>query len=265
MSSDEFGSDAPVKVIGKAGRILRVFLTDGPELQLQHLAERSELDMSTASRIANSLVSIGVLRYDPVQRLYSPGLALLELSQSVLSRFGFRELAHRELLALSSEHGWACYVGVLADDNPGEVMYIDAVATRPHTAMTAQLGDRRLATSTASGRVLLAMNRAARRDAERVIRFDEEMEETLAAIARQGFDEVFESEVVGLAFPVRGASGDAVATLGLGIEREGYEEQRDWVIATMRAKAKGVSTALELTDVDDVASQYRRASRTRVV
>lgn len=261
---DAHGTDAQIKVIGKAGRVLRVFLSDGPELQLQQLAEHANLDLSTTSRVAGSLASIGVLRYDPVQRLYSPGLLLLELSRSVLSRFGFRELAHRELLALSNEQGWACYVGVLADGDPSEVVYIDAVTTRPQTSMTAQLGDRQPAASTASGRVLLALNRTARRGALASLEPGEALIERLELIERQGYDEVYEKDIVALAVPIRGASGDATATLGVVIPLEQYVERRDWILAMLRAKAHGVSSALELSDVDEVSSQYRRAGGGRI-
>lgn len=257
-----FEPDVPIKVIGKAGQVIRVFLSQGPELQLQQIAEASGLDMSTTSRIVTSLTGIGVLRFDAVQRLYSPGLMLLELSHSVLSRFGFRELAHRELLALSSERGWACFMGMPDEEEQDHLIYIEVVSTAPRVTVRTEVGQRRAATSTASGMVLLAFGLidpapfiAAEQPADKGT-----LEAALAGVRRSGVAVVVDEGFAGVAAPLWNANGSVVATLGAEVARDAFEADRDAVIDVVRAKANGISSALALSATQDLAAQYSRGS-----
>ncbi|GEM_PF-3822231 len=258
VSPARYEPDVPIKVLGKAGQVVRVFLTQGPELQLQQIAEATGLDMSTTSRVVASLTGIGVLRFDAVQRLYSPGLMLIDLSRSVLSRFGFRELAHRELLALSYERGWACFMGMPDDEQSDHLIYIEAVSTPPRVAVRTEVGQRRAATSTASGRVLLAYGLidpapfiAAEDPAARG-----SLQTSLADVRRTGVAVVLDGDFVGVAAPLWNASGAVVATFGAEISRDAFVAGSEEILAVVREKANGISAALALSATQDLASQY---------
>lgn len=248
---------ASVRVIGKAGQILRVFLDDGPELQLRQLAEGADLDMSTASRIVASLTAIGVLRFDPVQRLYAPGLMLLELSRLALDRFGLQELIHRELTAMSSEHGWNCYVGVPDQKASGQLYTFDATSVRSEIRNAPELGQRRDATLSSSGLIFLAFGILNRKDALERLDEAESLELTLAKIRREGYAELVKADLIGVAVPIRDAQSQIIATLGIVLDLESFRANQDAIISTVGAKARGLTSAIALAGVTELGTLSR--------
>jgi DNA-binding IclR family transcriptional regulator len=252
---NETYANVPIKVIGKVGRILDVFRREGTELPLSQIASASGLELSTASRLVSSLVSVGLLRYDPVQRLYSPGLIMLELSRAVLSRFGFRELAHRELIALSAKTGWQCYLAVADEGAEQYLIYIDAVSTT--APELSEIGQRRPLHSTATGKVLLAFRGTSIRDWQ--LRSStpfthtdvQALENELEEVRANGFATSLEEEQLGLcsaAAPIFDAEGSAVAAFGIGASAAEYSADPQRVISAVLNKARGISSAMRLSD-----------------
>lgn len=246
-------AEASIKVIGKVGQVLRSFLERGPELHLQQIAEATGLDVSTTSRIVGSLAAVGVLRFDSVQRLYSPGLMLLEMSRAVLSRFGFRELAHRELLALSAERDWACFIGVPDEEHTGELIYIDVVSTRPTQRESTGMGQRRRATATSSGLVLLAYGHI---DAESFVAAEPDLPQRLAEVRQNGYAALLIGDSAGAAVPLRGPDGEVVATLGAEFDPQEYRDGLPGVIEALNAKADGISSAFALSAMRKLPRHY---------
>lgn len=246
-------ANVPIKVVGKVARILDVFRREGPELPLSRIASAAQLELSTASRLVASMASTGLLRYDPVQRLYSPGLIMLELSRAVLSRFGFRELAHRELIALSAETGWQCYLAVADEDDEQHLIYIDAVATKgPELS---EIGQRRWLHSTATGKVLLAFRDTPVQDwklgsSTRFTHTDAaELERELAEVRVCGYATSLEEEQIDLcsaAAPIYDSEGRVLAAFGVSTTTADYTADPQRFIATMLSKARGISSAARL-------------------
>jgi DNA-binding IclR family transcriptional regulator len=251
-------AEPSIKVIGKVGQILVVFRDRGPELQLQDIAAASGLDVSTTSRLVNSLVLIGLLRFDSVQRLYAPGLLLLELSRSVVNRFDFRELVHRELLAVATSSGWACYLGVMSEDSKGHVVYLDVIDAHPHPHAHTQVGQRLPAHTTTSGKVLLAFGhidpleielpqRTARSHTNR-----DQLRAELEEVRVRGYSITEGEEEAGVycvGAPIFDSTGTAIAAVGFSTEERSWEQEREAMIAHVVGKANGFSAALGLGDL----------------
>jgi IclR family acetate operon transcriptional repressor len=247
--------DVPIKVVGKVGKILDVFRRDGAELPLGHISTAARIELSTTSRIVTSLVRVGLLRYDPVQRLYSPGLVMLELSRTVLTRFGFRELAHRELIALARETGWQCYLAVRDEGDDRYLMYIDAVSTADPEL--SEIGQRRPLHSTATGKVLLAFNDTSVRDwqLESSTPFThtdaEALGSELAEVRGRGYAVSLQEEQVDLcsaAAPIYDAEGRVLAAFGVGTTAAAYAANPQRIVSAVVSKARGISSAIGLSD-----------------
>jgi DNA-binding IclR family transcriptional regulator len=250
------GGEVPIKVVAKVGLVLGAFRQEGPELHLQQIASAAQLELSTASRLVSSLVQVGLLRYDSVQRLYSPGLIMLELSRAVLNRFSFRELAHREMIALSVETGWQCYLAVADEDDDRHLIYIDAVSTR--SAEVSAIGQRRRVHSTATGKVLLAFRQTpvgtwelppstphTHTDAAELVT-------ELAEVRRNGYATSVDEEELdtcSVAAPIFDAEGQILAAFGISTTDADYGTGPGGVIDIVVAKARGISSAVRLSDV----------------
>lgn len=256
-----------IKVVGKIGQILELFREEGPELRLQDIAAGTGIDMTTTSRIASSLCQIGMLRFDSVQRLYSPGLIMIELSRSVISRFSFHELVHRELLAISNEKGWSSYLGVLDDSGPGSVVYLDAVSTRLGVTPRTAFGERLPAHTTGSGKVLLAFNRVDPADlvlnrlTPQTHTDVDALRAELATIRDNGYGITMgeaEGDWCSVAAPIFDSRGVAAA-IGVEARIARWEEESAAMISTVVAKAQGISAVLRLRGGDPISAIEHRS------
>jgi DNA-binding IclR family transcriptional regulator len=249
--------EVPIKVIGKVGLILDAFREQGAELHLQQIANAAQLELSTASRLVSSLVGVGLLRYDPVQRLYTPGLILLELSRAVLNRFSFREIAHREMIALSAETGWQCYLAVPDEEDDRHLIYIDAVSAR--SAEASEVGQRRTAHSTATGKVLLAFRGTPLPDGELEARTEfthtdpGALAMELKEVRHNGYATSIDEEQLDFssaAAPVLDSDGQVVAAFGVGTTDADYAKDPEKIIRSVLSKARGISSAIRLAGLN---------------
>jgi IclR family transcriptional regulator, acetate operon repressor len=246
-----------IKVVAKIGQIMRAFLTRGGELHLSEIAEEAGIEISTASRLVGSLVAEGLLRYDVVQRTYSPGLTILELSRVLLNRFTFRELAHRELIALSREYGWQIYLAILDENTKRNIVYIDAVTTRPGMVEQSQVGQRRTLHTTATGKLFLAFGGVQISDLSltastpNTITDPIELQEEVGRIRDNGYAVATDEEqigVSGIAIPIFDKSGGIVVSIGASTDTSQFEDEREKMINELRIVASGISSIMVLTN-----------------
>lgn len=255
MTSASAPRQIPIKVVAKVGVILDAFRLMGPELTLGQIATTAQLETSTASRLVASLVHVGLLRYEPVQRLYSPGLIMLELSRVVLNRFSFRELSHRELIALSTATGWQCYLAVSDEDSDQHLIYIDAVSTR--TRELSDIGQRRPIHSTATGKALLAFRdvpldglKLAPSTPNTILDLDT-LKRQLAEVRSNGYavsQDEEELDLCSVAAPILDVDGRVVAALGAGTSDADFAAHREQMIEQVVNKARGITSALRLSE-----------------
>ncbi|MFD3652970.1 IclR family transcriptional regulator [Streptomyces sp. NPDC058620] len=137
------------QAVQRALDVLHCFHDNGPDLSASELARRLELSVSTAHRLARTLLGAGFLEQDPRTSRYRLGPAVTELGRLSYHQRGLH-LAAPELTDLAER------TGATADL---------ALRSGPHAvivaggSVTPKVGLRRPLHSTALGKVLLAWAR----------------------------------------------------------------------------------------------------------
>ncbi|MEU1420344.1 IclR family transcriptional regulator [Kitasatospora sp. NPDC005751] len=147
VQSPPAGAQAVQRALG----LLHCFHDNGPDLSASDLARRMDLSVSTAHRLARTLVSAGFLEQDEQTARYRLGPAVAELGQLSFHQRGLH-LAAPELDLLAKRTGATADLAIRS--GPHAVILVGA-SVRPDTG----LGLRRPLHSTALGKVLLGWPR----------------------------------------------------------------------------------------------------------
>lgn len=114
--------------------VLQTFRHGEPALSNRELADRTGLSKATISRLTDTLVQRGLLRYDASLRRYRLGTALLSLSYPLLASIKLRQLARPLMTRLANAAGGSASLGM---HHGAHMVYVetcrghDAVAFRP--------------------------------------------------------------------------------------------------------------------------------------
>jgi IclR family transcriptional regulator, acetate operon repressor len=111
------------------------------------------LNKSTVLRLLSPLCDAGLVRRSGDSRRYWLGPETVCLGQAYLGRLSVRAIAHTELVELSERSQQTANLTVY---DSGDIVYVDQVPGRGPLQVTAKVGSRMLACSTASGRAMLA-------------------------------------------------------------------------------------------------------------
>ncbi|MER7772713.1 IclR family transcriptional regulator [Kitasatospora sp. NPDC096140] len=147
VQSPPAGAQAVQRALG----LLHCFHDNGPDLSASDLARRMGLSVSTAHRLARTLVSAAFLEQNERTARYRLGPAVAELGQLTFHQRGLH-LAVPELEVLSRRTGATADLAIRS--GPHAVILVGG-SVRPDTG----LGLRRPLHSTALGKVLLAWPR----------------------------------------------------------------------------------------------------------
>ncbi|GJF32428.1 IclR family transcriptional regulator [Kitasatospora sp. NE20-6] len=139
---------AGAQAVHRALNLLHCFHDNGPDLSASDLARRMGLSVSTAHRLARTLVSTGFLEQDAHTARYRLGPTVAELGQLTFHQRGLH-LAGPELDALARRTGATADLAIRS--GPHAVILVGG-SVRPDDG----LGLRRPLHSTALGKVLLA-------------------------------------------------------------------------------------------------------------
>jgi IclR family acetate operon transcriptional repressor len=217
-------SRTPTREVASVARALTLLdeLRDSEHgLGVNELARRIGVNASTASRLLSTLESFGVVQRDG-QGPYRLGLALVTLSDRVLSRLDLLALARPILVELMEQTGETATLSL-----PGEreAITVDSVPSRSSVVSTARLGRPSISHATAVGKVMLAFGGGAlprERDlvslTDRTITDRALLAAEVATVAEQGYGTVFgerEVDVNAIAAPVFDRAGALAAILGL--------------------------------------------------
>ncbi|MFE9425578.1 IclR family transcriptional regulator [Kitasatospora sp. NPDC006697] len=142
------GAPAGARAVQRALGLLHSFQDNGPDLSASELARRTGLTVSTAHRLARTLLSMEFLEQDHLTNRYRLGPAVAELGQLSFHQRGLH-LAGPELAVLARRTG---ATADLAIRSGGHALILVGGSVRPDTG----LGLRRPLHSTALGKVLLA-------------------------------------------------------------------------------------------------------------
>jgi IclR family pca regulon transcriptional regulator len=206
--------------------VIRAFDAEHRELGLSDVARITGLTRAAARRFLLTLVRLGYLTFADGRFALSP--RVLELGYAYLSSLTLPEVAQPHMEALVDSVNESSSISVLDDT---EVVYVARVPTRRIMSITLSVGTRLPAYATSMGRVLLAALPEAELQGrlERIevlplsthtISSSEELRAVLVRVRKQGWaavDQELEEGLRSLAVPIRGASGEVVASLNVSV------------------------------------------------
>ncbi|MFD1714897.1 IclR family transcriptional regulator [Amnibacterium flavum] len=108
IEGSESGSD--LQTVVRAGAVLFAFDQNTPELGLSQLATKLGLSKAAVHRLAQTLVSLGLLEQNPTTRTYRLGVRLLQLAHVVQSSLDIRHEARSHLRDLRDSTGETVYL-----------------------------------------------------------------------------------------------------------------------------------------------------------
>lgn len=143
-----------VSALERGISVLRCFSADVRELSNLELSRRTGIPKPTVTRLAATLVGLGLLRQDAATETFSLGAAVVSLSQAFLAGLDVRGSARPVMRAMSDATGGT---GFLAVRDGLEMVIIEV--SRPRTSMissTLDVGSRVPLANSALGRAYLA-------------------------------------------------------------------------------------------------------------
>lgn len=210
--------------------ILKCFTPDKPVLGIADVADELEMSRSTTHRYMATLVALGYLEQSPSSRKYRLGLRVTDLGMTVLNSTGLLEHSRPYLKELRERTSYNVELAVL---DGLEILYVDRARSFRRGASKINMGwgpgSRQPAYCTAMGKLLLAYlpeheqrNLIAEmrltKYGPNTITSKKSLHEELERIRRDGqavSDQEFGPSLLSIAAPVRDASGDVCAALGI--------------------------------------------------
>ncbi|GAB2662527.1 IclR family transcriptional regulator [Gordonia jinhuaensis] len=244
-------STAGESVLQRATRILEVFDVDNPAVSVTDIAARANLPLSTAARLVDELVDLGLLARDPSRRVRI-GVHLWELASRASPTRGLREAAMPFLEDLHAVVGHHVQIGVLDDD---EVLFVERLSSHQAVINVTQVAGRLPLNASSSGLVLLAhaapalqervLNRPMRRFTAETIVDSSALRSFLAGVRRNdaaicpGF---IHDDAMGIAVPIRDRTDRVVAALSVIVPRG---DRPSVHLGALRGAALGIRRALD--------------------
>ena len=211
--------------VATAVRLLKSFTEGEAEIGVTSLARRLGVAKSTVYRLASTLVSEGMLEQNRENEKYRLGVALFGLGALVRQRMNVSTEARPYLFDLREATNETIHLALL---DGADILYVYDLESTQAIRMRANLGERKPALCTAEGRAMLAfrpeaevetlMRQGFRPRTPKTVTDLDKLRAALADVRRLGFareDEQSELGMRSIAAPIRDASGDVVAAVGM--------------------------------------------------
>lgn len=184
----------PIESVDNALKILLLF-GERTEVRLTDVSDYLGVASSTAHRMLAMLLYRGFVRQDPRTKVYRPGTALTGVAYSILQRFDFRKELHPFLEQLNTDLRETVHLGLL---DGTMVRFIDAIESPQGVRVASRLGMSMPATSTSTGKAMLAQMSMDEVHAlfpgeelegltEKSVRSRSELERQLAQVRKRGY------------------------------------------------------------------------------
>ncbi|MYM37894.1 IclR family transcriptional regulator domain-containing protein [Duganella qianjiadongensis] len=207
--------------------VLRAFSDQRRSLTIAQISHRTGISRAAVRRCLHTLCALGYAEADGT--LFTLQSKVLTLGYSYLSSTPLTVSTAPYLNSLSRKLNESCSLAVLQDD---EILYVARSATARIMSVSLNTGSRLPAYCTSMGRVLLAQLDEAALDAylarvklqaftEKTVVSASRLRAILAEVRHSGYalnDEELETGLRSLAVPVRGAAGNVLAALNVGVQ-----------------------------------------------
>ncbi|MCA4997892.1 IclR family transcriptional regulator [Tsukamurella tyrosinosolvens] len=239
-------STAGESVLERVVRILQVFDTENVAVSVTDIAERADLPMSTASRLIDDMVELGLLRRDQNRRVRI-GFRLWELASRAGPTRGLRDAAMPFIEDLHAIVGHHVQVGVL---DGREVLFIERLSSPGAVINVTRIAGRLSLHASSSGLVLLAYSSSAFQEqilrgplpayTSQTLTEPSELRAFLAEVRRSGAavcPGFIHPDATGIAVPIRDRRDAVVATLSVVVPRT---ERPSVHLPALMAAARGI-------------------------
>lgn len=206
-------------------RLLKTFTEGEAEIGVTSLARRLGVAKSTVYRLASTLVSEGMLEQNRENEKYRLGVALFGLGALVRQRMNVSTEARPYLFDLREATNETIHLALL---DGADILYVYDLESTQAIRMRANLGERKPALCTAEGRAMLAfrpepevealLRKGFKPRTPKTITDREGLRAALAEVRRVGFareDEQSELGMRSIAAPIRDATGEVIAAVGM--------------------------------------------------
>ncbi len=213
------GAQAALRAI----RLLKLFTSEAPELQLAELSYLSGLNKTTTHRLLQALLSEELLDRNPGTGAYRLGPGMMALGVQALSSNQLRLRARPSLKKLAEETGETATLEVPIDDT---MLILDEVSSRYLLGASGNVGTRWPIHATSTGKALIAFEQDGPNRLRptllpltpRTIVDHEVLQRQLGDIRRRGFAETvdeLEDGFSGVGAVVRGSMGEVLGALSI--------------------------------------------------
>lgn len=211
--------------VATAMRLLKVFIGPEPELGLSEIGRRLKLAKSSVHRLVSILIEEGVLEQNSLNGKYRLGIGLLPLGTQVRRRMPVAREARPFMVQLRAKTDETVVLTILAGAN---VLYIRNLESPRAIRMRTDIGTEKPALCTAEGMAILAFQPPETIDrllaagvparTAKTVTDPGKLRAILAQVRSDGYvidDEGSEDGVRGVAAPIRDASGQVIAAIGI--------------------------------------------------
>ena len=139
--------------VKKAFKIVQTIADSSAGIGVSALAKQLRMGKSTVHGITSALEELGVLVRDPLQKKYTVGYTLLELSRKAYRKMELREMARVPMEILMEKVGETVFLGIMNGDH---ITILDVVESHNEMKITSPPGTRLPLLVGATGKVFLA-------------------------------------------------------------------------------------------------------------
>lgn len=212
--------------LAKGLKVIEAFTADRPRLSISEAAEIAGYDRATTRRCLLTLAELGYCAYDG--KFFTVTPRVLRLGSACLATMPLPRIVQPWLDALSEEIAQSTSVSIL---DGADIVYVARAAQRRVMSISLMPGSRLPAYCTSMGRVMLAFlgEEQARviltmaplpARTDRTVTDIERIMDQLVEVRQRGYaciDQEVEMGLRSLAVPLRGARGQVVAALNVGL------------------------------------------------
>lgn len=206
-------------------RLLNLFSIDEPELNLSEISERLGVALSTAFRLAQTLMQQGLLIRDHYTKCYRPAASILAMGNTILSKIDLCHISKPILEKLTEDTGETSHIAVFRDY---QAMYLLKIDNTYPVHLLSHAGKSNPLHCTSTGQLLLAfqsasvieqyVERGLQRYTKNTCTNQTELLNILSGIRKQGYAisiEELHTGVSSIAAPVRNQRGQVVASVSI--------------------------------------------------
>jgi IclR family pca regulon transcriptional regulator len=154
MAQAGLNSTLTVNSVQKAFRVLTAFSGAEPQLTLTQIAEKLDIDKSTAQRFTHTLLAMGYLRKDPVTKTLEVTVKVLGLAHIYLSSNPLIAAAMPYLIHLNGETGETANLTVL---DGADVVFVSRIVGGHLLSTGVLIGTRLPAYASATGLAIMSV------------------------------------------------------------------------------------------------------------